>query len=78
MLYAFFWVIPQRLNFICQRFVTLCLFHLYKRVGMKNEWDLEFWGTQHSQPQTEGSETLAYKTQTPWNYPEESIQYFIF
>jgi hypothetical protein len=24
MLYAFFWVIPRRLNFICQRFGTLC------------------------------------------------------
>jgi hypothetical protein len=25
--------------------------------------------------QTEGSETSAYKIQTPRNYPEESIQY---
>ena len=24
LLYAFFWVIPQDLNFICQRFGTLC------------------------------------------------------
>ena len=24
MLYAFFWVIPRRLNFICRRFGTLC------------------------------------------------------
>jgi len=31
--YAFFWVIPRRLNFICQRFGTLCLFHLHRRVG---------------------------------------------
>jgi len=23
-LYVFFWVIPQHLNFICQRFGTLC------------------------------------------------------
>jgi hypothetical protein len=23
-LYAFFWVIPRRLNFICRRFETLC------------------------------------------------------
>jgi hypothetical protein len=36
MLYAFFWVIPRRLNFICQRFGTLCLFHLHRRVGMTN------------------------------------------
>jgi hypothetical protein len=28
MLYAFFWVIPRRLNFMCRRFRTLCLFHL--------------------------------------------------
>jgi len=33
MLYAFFWVIPLRLNFICRRFGTLCLFHLYRQVG---------------------------------------------
>ena len=29
--YAFFWVIPRRLNFIFQRFGTLCLFHLHRR-----------------------------------------------
>jgi hypothetical protein len=28
MLYVFFWVIPRRLNFICRRFGTLCLFHM--------------------------------------------------
>jgi hypothetical protein len=33
MLYAFFWVIPRHLNFICQRFGTLCLFHLHRQVG---------------------------------------------
>jgi hypothetical protein len=38
MLYAFFWVTPRRLNFICWRFGTLCLFHRHRRVGMKNEW----------------------------------------
>jgi len=32
-LYAFFWVIPQRLNFICRRFGTLYLFHLRRQVG---------------------------------------------
>jgi len=31
MLYAFFWVIPRRLKFICQRFGTLCLFHLHRQ-----------------------------------------------
>ena len=30
---AFFWVIPRRLNFICRRFGTLCLFHLHRQVG---------------------------------------------
>ena len=34
-LYAFFWVIPLRLDFICQRFGTLCLFHPHRREGMK-------------------------------------------
>jgi len=29
MLYAFFWVILRRLNFICRRFGTLCLFRLH-------------------------------------------------
>ena len=38
------------------------LFHFHRRVGMKME-------------QTECSETLAYKIQTPLNYPEESIQH---
>jgi len=36
MLYAFFWVIPRRLNFICRRFGTLCLFHLHRGIGV--EW----------------------------------------
>jgi len=40
----FFWVIPQRLNFICRRFETLCLFHLHRQVGMKDEWGWECWG----------------------------------
>ena len=35
MVYAFFWVIPRRLNFICRYFGTLCLFHLHGQVGMK-------------------------------------------
>jgi hypothetical protein len=33
MLYVFFWVIPRRLNFMCRRFGTLCLFHLPRQVG---------------------------------------------
>ena len=30
MLYAFFWVITRRLEFICRRFGTHCLFHLHR------------------------------------------------
>jgi hypothetical protein len=115
MLHAFFWVIPRRLNFICRRFGTLCLFHRHRQVGMKNGWGWECWGIYtgkglvsdwlrlfssqtfsrintptfstpvilHTYPpmkmeQTECSETLAYKIQTPGNYPEESVQYFLF
>ena len=37
MLYAFFWIISRRLKFICRRFGTLCLFHLHRQVGVKNE-----------------------------------------
>jgi len=33
MLYVFYWVIPRRLNFICRRFETLCLFHLHRQAG---------------------------------------------
>jgi hypothetical protein len=40
MLYVFFWVIPRRLNFICRRFGTLCMFHLHRQVGVKNELGL--------------------------------------
>ena len=36
MLYVFFSVIPRRLNFICRRFGTLCLFHLHRLIG--DEW----------------------------------------
>jgi len=62
----FFWVIPRRLNFICRRFGTLCLFHLHRRVGTYPSMKME---------QVECSETSAYKIQPPWNYAEESIQH---
>jgi len=32
-LYAFFWVIPWHLNFVCLHFGTHCLFHLHRQVG---------------------------------------------
>jgi hypothetical protein len=44
MFYAFLRVIPRRLNFICRRFGTLCLFHLHRRVGMRDNLGWEFWG----------------------------------
>ena len=70
MLYAFFWVIPRRLNFICRRFGTLCLFHLHRRI------DVEFYIYPTMKiEQTECSETSAYKIQTQGNYPEESIKH---
>ena len=52
MLYVFLWVIPRRLNFICQRFRTLCLFHLHRRVGTKNDWEENvglFWSERENQ-----------------------------
>jgi hypothetical protein len=36
LMYVSFWVIARRLNFVCRRFGTLCLFHLQRQVGMKN------------------------------------------
>jgi len=44
LLFAFFWVIPRHLNFICRRFGTLCLFHLHRQVGVKNELGLRMLG----------------------------------
>jgi hypothetical protein len=35
MSYAFFWVIPRRLNFTCRRFGTLRLYHLHRKSGMR-------------------------------------------
>jgi len=32
-LYAFLWVIPPHLNFICRHVGTLCLFYLHRRVA---------------------------------------------
>ena len=37
LLYAFFWVITRRMEFICRRFGTLCLFHLHRQVDVKIE-----------------------------------------
>jgi hypothetical protein len=77
MWYAFFWVIPRRLNFICRGFGKLCLFHLRRRLDV--EW-LHFLNIVilHLSAYEDGKEcfeTSAYKIQTPGKYPEESIQH---
>jgi hypothetical protein len=56
-----------RLNFICRRFGTLCLFHLHRQVVLHL--------LAYNMGQTECSEMSAYKIQTPGNYPKENIQY---
>ena len=71
-LYAFFWVIPRRLNFICRSFGTLCLFHLHRQVDV---WRILHTTTCLRRWKTDCSETSAYKIQTPGNNPEESIQH---
>ena len=71
MLYAFFWVITLRLDFICRRFGTLSLFHLHRQVGFYSHLPAYKDGT-------ECSETSAYKLQTPGYYPNESIQFFFY
>jgi hypothetical protein len=53
MSYAFCWVICHCLNFICQRFATLCLYVLDRRVGTYPPAKMEL---------TECSETLTYWT----------------
>jgi len=59
-LYAFFWVIPRRLNFYAN-----VSEHSVPSSGIYPPMKME---------QTLCSETLAYKIQTMGNYPEESIQ----
>ena len=81
-LYAFFWVITRRLEFIYRRFGSLCLFHLHRRVGVSrmNLSPYHFLFLVHSthiylpmkMEQTECSETSAYKLQTPGNYPKKA------
>ena len=60
MLYAFFRVIPRRLNVKCRRFGTLCSIFLDLHIRLEYV--------------TGCSETSAYKIQPPGYYPEESIQ----
>jgi hypothetical protein len=54
-----FWVVLRRMEFNCQRFETLCLFHLHRHVGT---YPFAY------EDGTECSETLAIKLHTP-EYP---------
>ena len=62
--YAFFWVIPRRLNYICQGF---CSIFMGGQLPCENDRSVKM-------EQTGCSRMLAYKIQTPRNHPEESIQ----
>ena len=74
MLYAYFWVITRRLEFICRRFGTLGLFHLHRQVDV-NRMNSSFYSHLLAyEDGTQCSETSAYKLQTPGYYPKESIQ----
>jgi len=66
--YIFFWVIPRRLSFKSRRFGTLYRFHLHGQV--KEELFIHL--PMKMEP-IEGSETSAFKPQTPGNYPKENI-----
>jgi hypothetical protein len=66
--YVSFWVFPQRLRFKSRRFGTLYRFHLSRQV--KEEFFLHL--PRKMEP-IEGSETSAFKPQTPGKYPKENI-----
>jgi hypothetical protein len=60
LLYSFFCMIPQRLNFMCRHFRTPCQLHLQR-------WCLE--------DGTKSSTTSAPKIKMPGNYPKERKQH---
>jgi hypothetical protein len=41
LLYTFFWIIPRRLNFLCERFGTLCLWRWNKQ-SIPKCWHIKF------------------------------------
>ena len=70
LLYCFFWVIPQRLNFVSRRSATPCQFHLHRwcqhSTCLHLPMKMELTGC---------SEMSAHKIQTAENNPKERIQH---
>jgi len=65
-MYSFFWVLPRRMYFMCQRFGTLRQVHLHRWCRLTQPMKMEL---------TECSETSTYKIQKPGNHPKERIQH---
>ena len=68
MLYSFFWVIPNCVNFMCRRFETLCLFHLHRWCKL----------TQAYTTYEEGTDSVPKRRHvipTRENHPKEIIQH---
>ena len=81
MLYAFFWVIPRRLNFIFRRFGTLFVPYYFPSQTFSRiipqtcpQPSSFFTHLPAYEDGTECSETSEYKIQTAGNHPKESIQ----
>ena len=78
MLFAFFWVIPRCLNFICWRFGALCLFHLHRRCKYRLwRWNRVFRnvGTWNSGRRgiTQKKEYNSHKKAKVWNQQQSRI-----
>jgi hypothetical protein len=77
MFYSFFCVIPWRLNFICRRFGTLCLFHFYRsfkqETTCKDRTDREFrnFGTENS----DAVESPKRKNRTALIFPKRNYNF---
>ena len=72
MLYAFFQVISRRLNFMFRRFGTLCLFHLLRRVVMKDDQVRKCWSIYKGK----GINTPTFSNLViPHNYPPTKMEH---
>jgi len=75
MLYAFFWVIPRRLNFICRRFGTL--FHLHTYPSMKREQSIP--KRRHIKFRRRGiTQRKAYNIQNTAEVWNQKYRYFVW